>query len=106
MNMEFVGFSYGHAIFASIDTSCITIVDVFTGTSVSPPLCSALFAKAGQYDYYNDQIYFSLTSAMSSPKHASLLAPVMVYLFGELEVMLGRSTSTSHISNYYPLTRL
>ena len=43
MNMEFVACSYGHAIFASIDTSRIAIVDVFTGTSVSPPLCPALF---------------------------------------------------------------
>jgi hypothetical protein len=67
MNMEFVACSYGHAIFASIDTSRIVIVDVFTGTSVSPPLCQALFVMARQYGY-NDRIYFSLTAAMSSPK--------------------------------------
>jgi hypothetical protein len=36
------------------------------------------------------------------PRHASLSAPFMVYLFGELEVMLGRSASTGHVTNYYP----
>jgi len=54
MNMEFVGFSYGHAIFASIDTSSITIVDVFTGANISPPLCPSLFSMASRYGYYND----------------------------------------------------
>jgi hypothetical protein len=62
MNMGFVGFSYGHAIFASINTSCITIVDVFIGINVSPPLC--------RYGYYNDQIYYGVTAALYSPMHA------------------------------------
>lgn len=68
MNMEFLGCSYGHAIFASIDTSRIAIVDVFTGTSISPPLFPAPFAKVGHYGYYYNQTYFSLTAAMSSAK--------------------------------------
>jgi len=38
--------------------------------------------------------------------HASLSASFMAYLFGELKVMLGKSASTSHIINNYPLNRL
>ena len=104
--MEFVGLSYGHAIFASIDTSCITIVDVFIGASVSPPLCPDPFSMASRYGYYNDQIYFGLTASMYCPMHASLSTSFMAYFFVELEVMLGKSASTCHIINNYPLNRL
>jgi hypothetical protein len=99
INMEFVGFSYGHAIFASIDISCITIVDVFTSPCISPPLCPSLFSVASQYGYYNDQIYFGVTAAMYRPLHASLSASFMAYLFGELKVMLNKSASICHIIN-------
>jgi hypothetical protein len=85
MNIEFVGFSYGHAIFSFIDTSCITIVDVFTSASVSPPLCPSLFSMASRYGYYNDQIYFGITAAMHRPMHASLSPSFMAYLFGGIE---------------------
>jgi hypothetical protein len=100
------GFSYGHAIFASIDTSCITIIAVFTGASVSPPLCPSLFSVASLYGYYNDQNYFSVTAAMYRRMHASLSTSFMAYLFSELKVMLGKSTSTRHIINNYPLNML
>jgi hypothetical protein len=99
------GFSYGHAIFASIDTSCITIVIVFTGASVSPPLCPSL-SVASQYGYYNDQIYFNVTATMYRPMHASLSTSFMAYLFSELKVMLRKSASTRHIINNYPLNML
>jgi hypothetical protein len=104
--MEFVGFSFGHAIFASIGRSCITIADVFTGACMSPPLYPSLFSMVSQYGYYNDQIYFGVTSAMYRPLHASLSASFMAYLFGELNVMLDKSASTCHIINNYPLNRL
>jgi hypothetical protein len=97
--------SYGHAIFASIGTNCITIADVFTGACVSPPLCPSLFSVASQYGYYNDQIYFGVTAAMYHPLHTSLSASFMAYLFGELKVMLDKSASTCHITNY-PLNML
>lgn len=106
MNMEFAGLSYGRAVFASIDTSCVTIVHVFVGTSISPPLCPTLFSMASRYGYYNDQIYFSLTAAIYHLMYASFSASSMAYLFGELEVLLGKSASTRHIINDYPLNRL
>ncbi|PUZ62474.1 hypothetical protein GQ55_4G361000 [Panicum hallii var. hallii] len=52
--MEFVGCSYGHAIFADLLVSetggNITMIDVFTGVQVSSPPCPEL-AKAAAYRF-------------------------------------------------------
>jgi hypothetical protein len=55
-------------------------VYVFTGASVSPPLCPVPVFVARRYGYYNDQIYFGLTAAMYRPMHASLSTSFMAYV--------------------------
>ncbi|RLM54668.1 hypothetical protein C2845_PM10G00600 [Panicum miliaceum] len=75
--MEFVGCSYGHAIFADLSVSemggNITMIDVFTGVQVSSPPCPEL-AKAAAYHFdYNDLLCCTLTTPISSPKACLLV---------------------------------
>ncbi|CAN6191967.1 unnamed protein product [Urochloa humidicola] len=68
--MEFVGCSFGHAIFADLSKPAmevrITMVDVFTSAQVSPPPCPAEMI---------DLLCCALTAPISSPK-AHLLVSV------------------------------
>ncbi|CAL5050479.1 unnamed protein product [Urochloa decumbens] len=72
--MDFVGCSYGHAIFADLSDSntegCITLVDVFTGVQVSPPPCPAELVNL---------ICCALTGPISSPKTCLLVSVIGVY---------------------------
>ncbi|RLM55717.1 hypothetical protein C2845_PM10G00450 [Panicum miliaceum] len=77
--MEFVGCSYGHAIFAHLSVSKtggnIIMIDVFTGVQVSPPPCPKL-AKAAAYYMLDfiDLLCCTLTAPISSPKACLLVS--------------------------------
>jgi hypothetical protein len=76
--MEFVGCSYGHAIFADLLVSetggNITMIDVCTGVQVSSPPCPEL-AKAAAYRFdYIDLLCCTLTAPISSPKACLLVS--------------------------------
>ncbi|CAN6208980.1 unnamed protein product [Urochloa humidicola] len=72
--MEFVGCSFGHAIFADLTDSNteghIIMVDVFTGAQVSPPPCPAELVNL---------ICCALTGPISSPKTYLLVSIFGVY---------------------------
>ncbi|KAJ1257640.1 hypothetical protein BS78_10G010900 [Paspalum vaginatum] len=71
--MKFVGCSYGHAIFANWGTRHITIVDVFTGVDVSPPLLPEAMA-IGSLRFVSPTIYCALMAPMSSAKACLLIS--------------------------------
>jgi hypothetical protein len=77
--MEFVGCSYGHAIFADLSVSetggNITMIDVFTSVQVSPPPCPKLAEAATYYMLdFIDLLCCTLTATISSPKACLLVS--------------------------------
>ncbi|CAN6179696.1 unnamed protein product [Urochloa humidicola] len=92
--MEFVGCSYGHAIFADLSEPAtegrITMVDVFTSVQVSPPPCPTKLT---------DLLCCALTAPISSPK-AHLL--VSVYgTYGLFVWRIGGKSWQLYIDSYY-----
>jgi hypothetical protein len=79
--MEFVGCSYGHAIFADLSISemggCFTMIDVFTGIQVSPPPCPDLVERS-PFDSI-DLLCCTLTAPVSSSKACLLVSTIDFY---------------------------
>ncbi|KAJ1257638.1 hypothetical protein BS78_10G010800 [Paspalum vaginatum] len=73
LDKEFVGCSYGHAIFANWGKRRITIVDVFTGADVSPPLLPAAMGISSLV-HVSPTIYCALTAPMSLAKECLLVS--------------------------------
>ncbi|KAL6606507.1 hypothetical protein ACP70R_042160 [Stipagrostis hirtigluma subsp. patula] len=103
LEMEFVGCSYGHAIFASLlDTSHVSIVNVFTDIMVSSPPCPYVLARAFTKSVgplltgslvYSKILYCTLTAPLSSPNSYLLVST----FFGLFAWRIGSDSWLEHI---------